>query len=247
MTICLELQKLRRKKVPVIIISLWVTEFLWLTLLLEEGQNLGFALIEWVEISAMLIGLVAGLIAAPLVGVDKEQDMGAWFAARGQSPLHSYLRKFVILGIVLIVFHLALLGAVVGASRVAGLPASETAIMLIPLLAWGSLCGCLAAAAVQVLLAQVFERPAAGVLIAVLASLISSAFPYFGLKWMGWLTPWSLIVAANPAALFTIGDMEKSDIGIVDNPGVVMLGAAAAAVMWTIVSIAVLIRKRRVS
>ncbi|WP_293878333.1 hypothetical protein [uncultured Brevibacterium sp.] len=243
MSVALEVRKLRHKKVPGLVVGLAAFEGVWMIFTMVGGSKLPYALAESVDMFVMLMGLVAGLIAVQIVGVDRECRMGQWLSARGRSPLRRFLHKIVLADVVVVVYHLALIGLVFAVAGPLGMESSPVVVSLVGPIALATVCGCLAVMPVQLALAENLERPSTSVVIGIIAGMVSMALPFMNAKWVGWLFPWGLLTAANPVMPLTVENRAQPEIQLMAHTGAVLVAAAVMAIMWAVLAIGSVVRK----
>ena len=245
MSVALEVRKLRHKKVPWLVVGLAAFEGLWMIFTMIGGSKLTYALAESVDMFVMLMGLVAGLVAVQIVGVDREGRMGQWLSARGHSPLQRFLHKIVLADVMVVVYHLALLGLVFAVAGPLGMESSPVVGRLVGPIALATVCGCLAVTPVQLALAQNLERPSTSVVIGIIAGMVSMALPFMNAKGVGWLLPWGLLTAANPVMPLTMDNRAQPEIQLMPHAGAVLAAAAVMAIVWALLAIGAVSRKEK--
>ncbi|GAB78823.1 ABC-2 family transporter protein [Austwickia chelonae] len=245
MSVALEVRKLHHKRVLWLVIGMAAFEGLWIVFTMIGRSKLTYALAQSVDMFVMLMGLVAGLIAVQIVDVDRQDRMGQWLSARGQSPLRRFMDKIMLTDAIVVAYHLALIGLVLAVAGPLGLESSQLAARSARLIVLVTICGCLAVTPLQLALAQNLGHPSTSVVTGVIAGSVSMALPYINAAWVGWLAPWGLLAAANPIIPLTMENRANPEIQLIDQAGPALAGAAAMAIIWTLVAIALVARKEQ--
>ena len=238
MTLALENRKLKRRHVPLMLAGLFVVEGLW-SMMMMRNRRISLGLSDTLSIMSFLLPLVAGLTAVQVVGVDKQERMGQWYASRGISNRSQFRRKLLFTDLIVVVFHLAVLGFVMLTAGPMGGERTEILSQLMGPLIVAIISGCIAVTAAQLALAQVFPKPATGLIVGMLGTMIGTSLPYMNLRPFSWILPWGLSTAANPAEPRTTSARAIPELQLVPNVGLVLAAALVMAAAWTLLAVAI--------
>lgn len=244
----LEILKLKRSRFWSIAAGSASIVLLWFALLTlhrahgpEESRLAVFAVNEAVNLSGILIPIVAALLASRIITIDTEQGMGDTLTAFGQPARRRWLTKLqLVLGCVVLIEGLML--GVAETGRAWGLvtsPAHDSALLPTALVLFA---GTIATVSAQLALATIFDKQGIGLACAVIGGIAASSLPFLGAEYLGWLLPWGLLVAANPVAPLP-QQIAGADALLISYPILYACGALAAAVLWLGIASVLVTRK----
>ncbi|MBW3069072.1 MULTISPECIES: ABC transporter permease [unclassified Actinomyces] len=235
--IVMESRKLRRRHFWLMAAALGGLVVLWSAGLLsaratgvEQMRLLSLGLADSINMTSMLLPLIAALLASRLATVDSEERMDQLLTALGQTERSRFGGKLILGSCAAAVGQLAMLGLIALAGPGMGLRTTPTDRELVWSIAVVMVAACVAAMAAQLILAIYVSKQAVGLGVGAVASLLCSALPFMHLGAVDWLFPWGIAGAAAPLSQ---ASQQAGTVILVEHPWLNALWAVLSAAVWS--------------
>lgn len=197
-----------------------------------QARLTALALNEVIMLAALTLPISSALFATRIVHTHSDNHMSEKWEILGYSPRQQFLLNSLITTVLTALLALVNLGTALGFAKFFQLR-SETHLSTIAVLVLLALiAGSFSNSFFQTMLATRFEQQGVTICISSVSALLTSALPFFGLKWLSWLTPWSITNAANPIAQ---PQLQKLGAPVVLEPNLLILAGLAFLItfFWT--------------